>query len=205
MSHKKSQKKHAPATQRNKIPILNVLKDILPDNGQVLEIASGTGEHCVYFAGHFPSLTFHPSDIDPEALESIDAHAREAGLDNIRPAIALDASTPELWPVEDIDIVMCINMIHIAPWEATTGLLKGAGAVLNDDGKLITYGPYFDSAVETAPTNASFHRSLKARDDRWGLRDIKDIEDVAETAGFTLQKKISMPANNLMLVFEYLS
>ena len=197
-----SHKKHAPATQRNKTPILNVLKDILPDNGQFLEIASGTGEHCVYFAGHFPSLTFHPSDIDPAALESIDAHARETDLDNIRPAIALDASTPELWPVKDIDIIICINMIHIAQWEATTGLFKGAGAVLNDDGKLITYGPYFDSAVETAPTNASFHRSLKARDKRWGLRDLKDIQSIAEEHNFSFEHKIAMPANNDILVFE---
>jgi SAM-dependent methyltransferase len=151
----------APAALRNRTAILDVISPHLPPGGLVLELASGTGEHALFFAGARPDVTFQPTDCDVSARASIDAYAEEAGLANLRPALFLDATQPETWPVERADGVLCINMIHIAPWAATVGLIAGAARVLPVGGKLVLYGPYLRDGVETAPSNLAFDGSLE--------------------------------------------
>lgn len=194
-------KRHAPATARNSEPIAEVLGRELPATGLVLEIASGTGEHAVFFARHFPALDWQPSDPDRDALASVAAWRDEAGIANLRAPLELDARADQ-WPVERADAVLCINMIHISPWEATEGLFAGAARLLAPDAPLITYGPYLEDAVETAPSNLAFHESLMARDPRWGLRKLADIDALAASHGFTRMVRYALPANNLALVFR---
>ena len=154
---------HAPAAARNREPILGVLRPHLPERGLVLEIASGSGEHSVHFAAASgPNLIFQPSDPDPGARASIDAWAAALGLSNVRPAIALDAAAPD-WPVERADVVICINMIHNAPWEAAVGLMRGAGRILAPAGVLFLYGPYRREGGHTAPSNAAFDADHSVR------------------------------------------
>ena len=193
-------KQFAPAASRNREPIREVLARHLPERGRVLEIASGTGEHAVHLAASFPALRWQPSDLDPIALASIESWRMEAELPNLLPPIVLDVTAP-VWPVTDIDAVLCINMVHIAPWEATLGLFAGAARTLLIGGVLFLYGPYRFSG-ETAPSNDEFDRSLRARDARWGVRDVTDLRAVAEEAGFGLDHIVAMPANNHALVFE---
>ncbi|MXO89657.1 DUF938 domain-containing protein [Pontixanthobacter aquaemixtae] len=193
-------KRHAPATERNRSFIADVLKAELQLPCSVLEIASGTGEHAVFLAQKFPGLVWQPSDQDAEALASIAAWTREAGLANIRPPIALDASKP--WPALDCDAIFCCNMIHISPWSAAEGLFRNAGGVLNVGGPLILYGPFLESDVETAPSNVAFDESLKSRDPAWGIRDIADVDALAKAHGFARSARYAMPANNLMLVYR---
>lgn len=193
-------KRHAPATQRNRDAIVAVLRDALPSSGLVLEVASGSGEHAVHFAGAFPDLDWQPSDPDPAALASIAAWRAEADLPNLRPPIRLDAAGD--WPVGQADAILCINMVHIAPWEATLGLLKGAGAALPPGGLVYLYGPYTRAGMDTAPSNLSFDASLKARDSRWGLRAVEDVIAAAEAEGLIFGRLIEMPANNLSLLFR---
>jgi hypothetical protein len=194
-------KRHAPATARNSEPIAKVLERELPETGLVLEVASGSGEHAVYFARNFPKLEWQPSDPDRDALASVAAWRKEADIANLRPPLEIDACA-DRWPINCADAVLCINMIHISPWEATEGLFAGASRLLAPDAPLITYGPYIEAGVETAPSNLAFHESLIARDPRWGLRKLEDIDALAASHGFTRTARYAMPANNLSLVFR---
>lgn len=191
----------APAALRNRAVILDVLSPHLPPGGLMLELASGTGEHALFFAQARQDVTFQPTDYDPSARASIDAYAEEAGLPNLRPALFLDATQPDTWPIDRADAVLCVNMIHISPWEATVGLIAGAARILPAGGKLMLYGPYFREGVETAPSNLAFDDSLRARNPAWGIRRLEDVAALAAKAGFSAPEVTEMPANNLTLVF----
>ncbi len=192
----------SPATARNKDLILEVLREHLPATGLVLEIASGAGEHAVHVAANLPGLTWQPSDPDPQALASIAAWRGQAGTANLLAPVELDAARSDLWPVQGADAIVCINMIHISPWAATEGLFAGAGRLLPAEGVLVSYGPYLEDAVETAPSNLAFDDSLKSRNPAWGIRRREDVEALAARHGLALDARIAMPANNLSLVFR---
>lgn len=194
-------RRHAPATARNRDPILAILREVLPASGTVLEIASGTGEHAVHFAGALPGLVWQPSDPDAGARASIDAWTAASGLANVRRALAIDAAAPE-WPVDRADAILCVNMVHISPWRATLGLLDGAARILGPGAPLILYGPYVRAEVETAPSNIAFDADLKARNPEWGLRDLADVAAEAAGRGFAREAATEMPANNLTVVFR---
>jgi SAM-dependent methyltransferase len=191
----------APATARNREPILEVLRHHLPRRGLVLEVASGSGEHTAHFAAAFPELVFQPSDPDSGARASIDAWTAALGLTNVRPALALDAEAPD-WPIAAADVVLCINMIHISPWSAAEGLMRGAARVLSKSGVLYLYGPFRREGQQTAPSNAAFDRSLRAQNPDWGVRELEAVAALAETHGFGPPVVEQMPANNLSLVFR---
>lgn len=192
-------RRHAPATLRNRDAIVEQLATLLPVSGKVLEIASGTGEHVAAFAARFPALHWQPSDPDPGALASIAAW--NDGIVNVATPIAIDATDPG-WPVGRVDALVCINMIHIAPWDATLGLMTGAATILNGQAPLILYGPFLRGDVATAPSNVAFDASLKSRDARWGLRTVQDVRAAAAARGLAFDRLIDMPANNAMLVFR---
>ena len=192
----------SPAAARNREPILAVLKAHMPARGRVLEIAAGSGEHAVAFAGALPGLEWTPSDPSAEARASIAAWAEAAGLGNLRPPLALDVMDAAGWPEGPFAAVVCINMIHISPWAATEGLMRLAGRVLPVGGLLATYGPYREAEVPLAPSNAAFDESLKARDPAWGLRDREAVTAAAKAEGLALTRRVEMPANNLMLLFR---
>lgn len=194
-------KRHAPAALRNRDPILSVLREALPPAGVVLEVASGGGEHAVAFAAALPGIEWQPTDSDPAALASIAAWRDEAALPNLRAPLKLDAAAPE-WSVARADAVLCINMVHISPWEATLGLLQGAAGVLPSGGLLYLYGPYIREGVETAPGNVAFDASLKDRNPVWGLRSVEDVARAAREQGLLLERMVEMPANNLSLLFR---
>lgn len=194
-------KRHAPAAQRNAGPIGDILAQWLPSSGLVLEVASGSGEHGLAFARRFPLLQWQPSDPDEAARASIVAWQEDQGTGNFLPPLALDAASMA-WPVSHADAVLAVNMVHISPWAATLGLLAGAARVLRTGGALILYGPYIEDEVETAPSNLAFDHSLKSRNPEWGLRRKDDLCAAAVTAGFALQERRAMPANNLMLLFR---
>jgi hypothetical protein len=177
------------------------LQRVLPHEGLLLEIASGTGEHVVYFAERFPGLEWQPSDIHADALGSIRAWIGEADLANLREPLVLDSSAPQ-WPIERADALLCINMVHISPWASALGLLDGASRLLAPGGPLILYGPWLSDRIETAPSNAEFDSSLKQRDPQWGLRNVEDFAAEAEARGLSLVEQRPMPANNLMLLFR---
>lgn len=191
-----------PATERNRDPILTVLKQYLPAQGQVLEVASGSGEHITHFAQHFPAVDWQPSDLDPACLESIQAWCDFLGLDNVYAPLQLDTTTQDNWPKTELDALICINMVHISPWEATKGLMKKAGDLLQAGGILYLYGPYRRNGIHTAPSNAAFERSLQAQDGRFAIRDIGDVEVEGALNGLHLREVIEMPANNFSLVFQ---
>ncbi|MGJ3265214.1 MAG: DUF938 domain-containing protein [Salinarimonas sp.] len=191
----------APAAARNRDPILSVLRRVLPATGVVLEIASGTGEHAVHMARALPGSTWQPSDPDPQARASVAAWRAQARLPNLEPPMALDTAAPD-WPAIRADAVVAINMIHIAPWEAGLGLMAGAGRLLPPGGPLVLYGPFNRDGRHTAPSNAEFDASLKARDPRWGIRDVADVGAAAAARGLSLVERIDMPANNMILVFR---
>ncbi|MBW8295004.1 DUF938 domain-containing protein [Sphingopyxis sp.] len=194
-------KRHAPATLRNRDAIAAVLAEWLPATGTVLEVASGSGEHVVHFAAAFPTLDWQPSDPDPAGLVSIAAWCADAGLANIALPLALDASVGG-WPIDRADAILCINMVHISPWDATLGLLAGAARLLRTGAPLILYGPYVEPNVPTADSNIVFDASLRARDPAWGLRNIDDVKAAAADAGLSFMERRPMPANNLMLLFR---
>ncbi len=191
-----------PATARNQGPILEVLRVRLPPGAHVLEIASGAGEHAVHMAAALPGATWRPTDRDAAALASIAAWREAAGLANILEPLLIDASDPATWPDEPADAIVCINMIHIAPWEATLGLIKGAGALLASGGQLFLYGPYREDGHFEAASNAAFDLDLKRRNPVWGIRDREAVVDLAAGQGLAFKERIKMPANNLILVFE---
>ncbi len=192
---------HAPAAERNREPLLAVLREIFPPTGTVLEIASGSGQHVVHYAAALPGLTFLPSDLDPQARASVDAWVEALHLDNVRPATALD-TTDEVWPVEHADAIVCCNMIHIAPWEATLGLMRGAGRVLTPDGRLWLYGPFLRDGVGTADGNLNFETKLREMDPRYGIRRLEDVAEVAANEGLGGPEVVDMPANNCLVGFE---
>ena len=194
-------KQHAPATGRNREPIREVLARELPPTGTVLEIASGSGEHAIYFAPAFPGVTWQPSDPSEAARASIAAWRTEAALPNLSAPIALDV-TAAAWPVAHADAIVCINMVHISPWEATLGLFAGAQRLLAAGAMLFLYGPYRFAGNFTAASNAEFDRSLRERDSRWGVRDVDDLVAVAQIHRFALRDTVAMPANNHSLVFR---
>ncbi|MDR7037322.1 SAM-dependent methyltransferase [Methylobacterium sp. BE186] len=192
---------HAPATLRNREPILAVLARILPATGLVLEVASGSGEHAVHFARFLPHLTIQPSDPSGEALASIAAHRRLAGLANLRAPVPLDAASAD-WPLARADAVLAINMIHIAPFSAAEGLMAGAERLLPPGAPLVLYGPFLEADIETAESNRAFDADLRRRDPAWGLRDRDAVTNLARQHGFALAERVAMPANNLTLVFR---
>lgn len=196
-------KKHAPATLRNRDAIAEVLHDELPRSGTVLEIASGSGEHIVYFAQMFSNLDWQPSDPDGEAIASILAYLHEFDGTNLRLPLVLDAMAPDRWEVRGADAIVCINMIHISPWEATLGLFEGAARLLGGpQAPLILYGPYLEDGVETAESNIAFDESLRSRNEQWGLRRLEDVDAVAASHGFSRTARYAMPANNLAVVYR---
>ena len=194
-------KRHAPATARNSEPLAEVLAEELPDRGLVLEVASGSGEHAVFLARRFPALGWQPSDVDLEALASVDAWAAEAAVANLRPAIALDAAQAN-WPIAAADAVLCVNMVHISPWSAAVGLFTGAGRILTSGAPLVLYGPFIEPGRETAPSNLAFDQSLKQRNSEWGLRNTADLDALAADHGLRRTARHAMPANNLVLVYR---
>jgi SAM-dependent methyltransferase len=191
----------APATARNRDPILVVLRRVLPTKGTVLEIASGTGEHAVYFAQALPDLTWQPSDPDETARKSIAAHRERGELSNLLPPLDIDVSK-ETWPITRVDAVVAINMIHIAPWAATEGLMAGAERLLLPGGVLYLYGPYKENGQHTAPSNALFDADLMARNAEWGVRDLSEVRALATRHKLDFVERASMPANNLSVVFR---
>ncbi len=186
---------------RNRAPILDVLRRVLPASGLVVEIASGSGEHAVYFAGALPGISWQPTDFDASALASIAAHRAAAALPNLLPPLRLD-TTAQPWPIAQADAVVCNNMIHISPWPVTEGLMRGANRVLRSGGILFLYGPYRIDGRHTAPSNEDFDASLRARNAEWGIRDLGDVTDLAARHGFALAETIPMPANNLSVIFR---
>jgi cyclopropane fatty-acyl-phospholipid synthase-like methyltransferase len=197
-------KQYAPATQRNRQPILEVLQRFLPQQGNILEIASGTGEHAVFFAASFPHCQWYTSDRDAGSRASIRAWSEEYSLNNLHPPLELDASSQQ-WSIEttdtSIDAIVNINMIHISPYSACEGLMAGAGRILPRDGILYLYGPYQRQGKHTSLSNEAFDRSLRDRDPQWGVRNLEDVIIVAEKANLILKEVISMPANNLSVIF----
>lgn len=193
---------HAPATLRNREPILAVLRRVLPREGLLLEIASGTGEHAAFMGPRLPGIDWQPSEREAAALADIDAHAAAAGATRVRPAIRLDVGERP-WPLRRADALLCCNMVHIAPWPAAEGLFAGAAEVLPAAAPLLLYGPFLRAGVETAPSNLAFDRSLKERDPRWGLRSLEEeVLPLAARTDFALAETVEMPANNLTLVFR---
>ena len=196
-------RQYAPATLRNRDFILDVLREVLPTKGDILEIASGSGEHVVHFAKSLPSLVFQPSDPDPNALQSVVAWVKATRVTNVRAPIILDASQSP-WPIASADGVMCINMVHISPWDVTLGLIKGAAAILPPGAPFYLYGPYRRADLETAPSNHAFDRSLRNRNPAWGLRDLEAVTAMAQSVGFSIPIITEMPANNLSVVFRHM-
>jgi SAM-dependent methyltransferase len=188
------------AAERNKGPILDLLRSVLPASGRVLEIASGTGQHVCHFAAALPGLRWQPTEPDVESRQAIIARIRETGLTNVDAPVALDVHEPR-WPVDaDLDAILCINMIHISPWSSTTALCVGAARHLNAGGVLVTYGPYLENGT-AVQSNLDFDASLKRRDAAWGLRDLDDVTRVAAEHGLVRRQVARLPANNLGVVF----
>lgn len=192
----------APAAARNRAPILEALQPALADGAHVLEVAAGSGEHALWFAAALPDVAWRPSDRDEAAIASIAAWRAAEGTPNLLPPIRLDAADPATWPAQPLDAIVCINMIHIAPWSAAEGLMRLAGARLKAGGVLFLYGPYLEAGVETAPSNLAFDADLRARDPAWGLRDRAAVEALAAAEGLALERRAAMPANNLSLIFR---
>lgn len=198
-------KRHAPATTRNREPILAVLRDVLPARGFILEIASGSGEHTAYFAPHFPTLTWQPSDAEISLLPSIrawsdDAMSCAAG-NNILPPLRLN-TVEHPWPVEQADGILAVNMVHISAWESCEGLMSGAGRVLCKGGVLVLYGPFKQAGQHSAPSNVAFDESLRRENPEWGIRDLENVVDLARKNDLSLAQVVPMPANNLCVVFR---
>jgi SAM-dependent methyltransferase len=200
------QRMFSPSAGRNAAPILVILRRILTPNGVVLEIGCGTGEHAVQFAAAMPQITWLPSDPNPEARASTASWISFNGLSNVRAPLDIDVCASE-WGVEkeaSFDAIVSLNMVHIAPWAASLGLFAGARRLLRAGALLILYGPFTSDGVHNAPSNAAFDASLKARNPSWGVRDIVDVERLAESSALILRETIDMPANNRLLVFAKL-
>ena len=198
---------YSPAAERNRAPILELLRKVLPTDGLALEIASGTGQHVAHFAANMPGWTWQPSDAQADGFESITAWCAQAGVANVREPVLLDVMAPE-WPTnsaelsDKFDAIFCANMLHIAPWATCAALMAGAAKYLSPHGALITYGPYLERDVPTSPGNLAFDESLRQRDPAWGIRALEDVVHQAALAGLRLRERVEMPANNLLLVFR---
>lgn len=194
----------SPAAERNKGPILEVLRRVLPSEGVVVEIASGSGQHVVHFAEGLPTLRFIPTDPSPEARESIAAHLADVRAPNVEAPREIDVTSPSWWSslTEHVDAFVCINMIHIAPIEAMQGLFRGAAEKLAPGSPLVLYGPFRFHGVFLAPSNEAFSEDLRRRNPAWGVRDIDDVTSAAAAAGFEVEEEIAMPANNHTVVLR---
>ncbi|HYD76631.1 DUF938 domain-containing protein [Ramlibacter sp.] len=196
----------SPAADRNKEPILAVLRRILGGHGAALEIASGTGQHAAWFAAALPGWRWQPTEADAALLPVIEARVAKAGLANVLPPVHLDVMAPQ-WPSPDapfaqrFDAIFCANLLHISPWASCTALMRGAARYLAQDGTLVTYGPYFEDEVPPAPSNLGFDQDLRARNRSWGIRRLEDVVAEARRAGLDLRQRHAMPANNLLLEF----
>ena len=203
-------RKYAPATQRNREPILKVLLEVLPPTGTILEIASGTGEHAAYFAPNLKPRKWIPSDTNSSLRQSIAACVKHSKSENLYQPLDIDASQP-IWQVEkeilseisDISAIVNINMIHISPWSVCLGLMAAAGRILSQGDILYLYGPYKQGGEHTAPSNAAFNEYLQEQNPEWGIRNLEDVVELASTHNLTLQKTYPMPANNLSVVFKH--
>ncbi|MFT4196264.1 DUF938 domain-containing protein [Ottowia sp.] len=199
---------HSPAAERNRVPILVHLQALLPPTGRALEIASGTGQHAAHFAAALPGWTWQPTDADDALFGAIAGWSREAGARNVLPPRRLDVRDAA-WPSDDgprfdtpFDLVFAANLLHISPWEGCAGLMLGAARHLSPGGLLVTYGPYLEDDVPTAPSNLAFDADLRARNPAWGLRRLADVANEAGRAGLAPRERHAMPANNLLLVFD---
>jgi SAM-dependent methyltransferase len=201
MSETSDPRIYRPHVARNREPIRDVLRRVLPPEGLVLEVASGSGEHIAYFAGELPALTWQPTDPDGEALASIAAHRAAIDAASLLPPLRLDV-TAEQWPVARAEAVLCINMIHISPWAATEGLFAGAARTLGAGGVLYLYGPYMIDGRHTAPTNQDFDVRLRTQNPAWGIRDLGEVKDLAACHNLVLAETVAMPANNLSVIFR---
>ncbi|AOK07226.1 class I SAM-dependent methyltransferase [Burkholderia sp. AU28942] len=202
-SHDSSARLSAPAAERNRGPILDVLRRVLPATGSVLEIASGTGQHAAHFAQALPGLRWQPSDPDAHARRSIAAWVAHAGLANLAEPLAFDVRDP-VWPSAALDAIVCINMVHISPWACTEALFAGAARVLRPGGVLFLYGPYRREGRHTSPSNEAFDQQLRSRDPSWGVRDLEAVVALGLDLGLDCAEVVEMPANNLSVVFHRL-
>lgn len=189
------------AAERNKEPILGVLREVLPPRGLVLEVASGTGQHIAHFAAALPALRWQPSE--PQAALHASIRAWTEGLLNVAPPLAIDVTAPR-WGVAAADAILAVNMIHIAPWEACLGLLDGAARLLPANGPLVLYGPFAEAGLHISVSNAAFDQSLRARNPAWGIRDLENVSTEARARGFNLDRVVAMPANNRTVVLRRL-
>lgn len=196
-----TERRHAPATLRNRDAILAVLRRVLPKSGTVLEIASGSGEHAVYFSSALPFVVWQPSDADPAAFQSITAWREADGGNNLLLPLLLDVNA-QPWPLASVDAIFNANMIHISPWASCLALLAGAGRALNQGGVLVLYGPYRIGGEHTAPSNAAFDQDLRSRNPEWGVRDLEEVVTIAGREGLHLEETVPMPANNQTLVLR---
>ena len=197
-----AQPDYSPSAERNKQPILEILRRLVPARGEALEIASGTGQHVAWFAAHLPQWTWQPSDAVADAFSGIETRVAQEGLANVRPPVLLDVMAAPWLPAEStFDLVYCANMLHISPWPTCAALMQGCARHLAADGVLVTYGPYLEADVPTAPGNLAFDQSLRTRNPAWGIRRREDVEQVAADAGLRLAARHAMPANNLLLVW----
>ncbi|QTF91213.1 DUF938 domain-containing protein [Halomonas sp. BM-2019] len=190
----------SPATARNRQPILEVLRTVLPERARVLEVASGSGEHALHCAAAVPGWTWQPSDPHPRALASAAAWRGQADLPNLRYPLPLDVTAD--WPTGEWDAIVAINLLHIAPWEVAESLMARAGACLVPGGVLYLYGPYRRGGQHTAPSNEAFDADLRRRDPRWGVRELDEVVAEAERCGLVLERVVPMPANNLSVVLR---
>lgn len=194
-------KQHSGACERNRDPILSVLKRVFPGHGTAVEVAAGTGMHSAWFAPALPGLTWIPTDTSSDALVSIDAWRRETAADNLQPARRLDTRETD-WGIDRLDAALCCNMVHISPWGSCVGLFEGVGRLLSPSGTFVTYGPYRFADRPFAPSNEAFDASLRSRDPAWGIRDAAAIEALATGVGLAMAEVVEMPANNHCLVWR---
>jgi SAM-dependent methyltransferase len=192
---------HWPAPERNKGPILEVLQRVLPGQGTLLELASGSGQHAVFFAQALPHWRYVPSDISPQNLASIRAYREQAQLPNLLAPRSLDVRATD-WQLSELDAVYSANMLHISPWECTEALLRGAARHLRSQGQLIVYGPFRVAGQHTSESNRQFDADLRAQDASWGVRDLEEIVAFAEACGLQLRERVALPANNQCLVLQ---
>ena len=203
MTSENDLRQYAPATQRNRDSIFETLVSVLPPKGNILEIASGTGEHAVYFASKLKNYQWIPSEPDAMRQKSIDAWRKFCSSPNCQPSVNINvlnsAWTEEL---KNLEIIAIVNMIHISPWEACLGLIEGAGNLLPSGGILYLYGPYKQGGKHTAPSNELFDESLFVQNKAWGVRNLEDVIEVSQQRGLKFIKTVNMPANNLSIIFQ---
>jgi SAM-dependent methyltransferase len=198
---------YSPAAERNREPILQALRHLLPPRGLALEIASGTGQHVAHFAAGLPGWVWQPSDAQPDAFESIEGWCAQAGGGRVNPPIQINVMASP-WPGSDspfaqpFDAIFCANMLHISPWATCAALMQGAARYLAPAGLLLVYGPFLEAGQPTAPGNQDFDQSLRQRDPSWGIRQLDDVAQVANHVGLRMRQRLPMPANNLLLVFD---